>query len=142
MPPRLFPDLDNKSVRAAFQEANNEIGVMNMLLDLAINNWIADRVEADHIILRISTTAGFSLYQFDLELEASAKLLELEKQFPDDNIVLVGARNVEEVKSSFRNYFNDVDHFMKLMMSAEAVLDPESEAARLMNEAAQVQGGK
>lgn len=131
MPPKLFPELGNKELRAEFEAVNNEIGVMQMLIDLIINEWMADQAKSDHIILHISKKAEFKLYQFDLELEASTKLLELEKEFPEDNIVLVGAQNLEEVKSAFRNYFNDVREFINLMINAEEKLDPEGHAAMM-----------
>ncbi|MCK1408558.1 RelA/SpoT domain-containing protein [Bradyrhizobium sp. 76] len=130
-PPRLFADLSNKELYAAFEKLNGEIGVMHMLVNLVINDWVGDHIEADHIILHIGKKNGFKLYQFDLELEASSRLLELEKEFPEDNIVLVGARNVEEVKSAFRNYFNDVKDFLGMMMRAYNLLDPETHAARM-----------
>lgn len=131
MPPRLFPDKGNKDLYAEFEALNREIGVMHTLVDLVINDWVGDQIEADHIILRISKKDGFKLYQFDLELEASSRLLELEKEFPDDNIVLVGARNVEEVKSAFRNYFNDVSDFISMMVRAYEILDPETHVAMM-----------
>ncbi|WP_349629030.1 RelA/SpoT domain-containing protein [Bradyrhizobium diazoefficiens] len=131
IPPRLFPDKSNKELYAEFETLNREIGVMDMLVNLVINDWVGDHIEADHIILRASKREGFKLYQFDLELEASSRLLELEKEFPDDNIVLVGARNVEEMKSAFRNYFNDVRDFLNMMVRAYEILDPETHAARM-----------
>jgi hypothetical protein len=133
-------DLGNKELLAEFESVNAEINVMEMLLDLVIQDWIGDRAEADHIIFHITEKDGFKLYQFDLELEASTRLLELEKEFPEDNIVLVGAQSVEELQSAFRNYFNDVNEFMRLMVKARAFLDPETDAedraitARIKNE--------
>lgn len=130
-PPRLFLELSNKELYATFEKLNSEIGVMQTLVNLVINDWVGDRIEADHIILRISKKDGFRLYQFDLELEASSKLLELEKEFPEDNIVLVGARSVEEMKSAFRNYFNDVKDFVSMMVRAYEKLDPETHNAMM-----------
>lgn len=129
MPPRLFPELTNKELLTAFEAVNGEIGVMQTLFNLAIHEWLAEQLVADHIILHLPRNEGFKIYQFDLELEASAKLLELEKAFPDDNVVLVGARTIEEVKSAFRNYFNDVNEFLRLMVEARLVLDPEADKA-------------
>jgi ppGpp synthetase/RelA/SpoT-type nucleotidyltranferase len=142
MPPRLFPELGNKELITEFEALNKEIRVMQTLLDLVINEWIADRVEANHIILRINKMEGFKLYQFDLELEAATKLLELEKEFPEDNIVLVGAQSVEELKSAFRNYFNDVKDFINLIASAEKIVDPEAfDAIVSSTERAWMKGG-
>jgi putative GTP pyrophosphokinase len=130
-PPRLFPELGNKELRAEFESVNSEIGVMQMLVDLKINEWMADQATSDHVILHIGAKGEFKLYQFDLELEASTKLLELEKEFPKDNIVLVGAQSLEEVKSAFRNYFNEVGEFIALILRAEEILDPEDHTAMM-----------
>jgi putative GTP pyrophosphokinase len=105
---------------------DKDIRVMRMLLDLVIQKWMGDRLESDHVILHTSkTTKKFEMLQFDLELEASTKLLELEKAFPDDDIVLVGARSIEEVTSAFRNYFNDVGDFLRLTFDAVEKLSPD-----------------
>ena len=115
-------DLSNEELFSEFDKLDGEINVLDMLIGLAIHEWIGNRVESDQIILQITKGKEFKLYQFDLELEASHKLLELEKAFPEDDIVLVGARSVEEVVSAFRNYFNDVREFMNLFVAARKML--------------------
>jgi GTP pyrophosphokinase len=55
-----------------------------------------------------------------LELEASAALLELERDNPEEDIVLVGADNVAQITSAFRTYFKDVGQFLLLMHNARA----------------------
>ena len=59
------------------------------------------------------------LQKFDLETEASAALIELEKAYPEDDIVLVGAETIAEVTSAFRNYFKDVGAFLKLIKKGQ-----------------------
>lgn len=124
--PHCVSTLDNIELLNEFEALNSTIRVMDTLLNIVIHEWIGHRATADHVILHIPEEGQFKLYEFDLELEASAKLLELEKAFPKDNIVLVGARTIEEVKSAFRNYFNDVNEFMRLMVEARLKLIPES----------------
>jgi putative GTP pyrophosphokinase len=124
MSPRLFSDLSNEQLSDEFELLNREIRMMEMLIDLMIDEFLADQAKADHIILQVTSKGKFLLHQFDLELEAQTKLLELEKAFPDDNVVLVGARTLEEVKSAFRNYFNDVREFINLMVKATEILAP------------------
>jgi putative GTP pyrophosphokinase len=119
-----MPDIGNKELVEEFEKLNNEINVMGMLADLFISEWIGNYLESDHVILQITKDKVFKLYQFDLELEASTRLLELEKEFPEDDIVLVGARTVEEIASAFRNYFHDVNEFMDLMLKAVRRLSP------------------
>jgi putative GTP pyrophosphokinase len=120
--PSCVPDLGNKELIDEFERLDGEIAVMNMLVNLAIHEWIGDRAESDHIILQITKGKELKLHQFDLELEASKRLLELEKEFPEDDIVLVGAQTVEEVISAFRNYFNDVREFIRLITEALKIL--------------------
>ncbi len=74
--------------------------------------------------MQITKDGDFKLYQFDLELEASRALLELEKENPEDDIVLVGAASVAEVMSAFRNYFNDVEEFIRVIEDARKELKP------------------
>jgi GTP pyrophosphokinase len=120
-------NISNKELYEEFDDLDNEIAVMRMLVDLTIHEWIGYRMDSksDHVILQISKKGkALQLHQLDLELEASTRLLELEKQFPEDDIVLVGARTVAEVTSAFRNYFNDVREFMDLMIKARERLAP------------------
>jgi ppGpp synthetase/RelA/SpoT-type nucleotidyltranferase len=126
-----MPEVSNLDLVKEFGKLNAEIGVMESLINLSIHEWIGNQMESDHIILQVTKDKEFKLHQFDLELEASKRLLELEKEFPEDDIVLVGARNVEEVTSAFRNYFNDVREFMRLMFAADKFLDPKRETVEL-----------
>lgn len=124
------PELSNEDLVAEFDRLNDEIHVMQMLTGLMVNKWIGDRAESEHVILQIAQNGELKLHQFDLELEASRALLDLEKQFPDDDVVLVGARTIAELVSAFRNYFHDVSEFLTLILDARDMLkgNPASEA--------------
>lgn len=116
------PDLSDKELVQEFDKLDDDIDVINMLLNLRTFKWIGDQAESEHIILQITKDYDLKLHQFDLELEASKSLLDLEKEFPEDNIVLVGAKSVAEVVSAFRNYFNDVTIFLQLYVAARKEL--------------------
>jgi hypothetical protein len=117
------PDLGNRELVDEFERLDEEIGVMQMLFDLTIHEWIGKRAQSEHIILQIThDNKEFKLHQFDLELEASKRLLELEREFPEDDVVLVGAQTAREIISAFRNYFNDTREFMRLMLEARNLL--------------------
>ena len=95
------------------------------LIGLSLNEWVGRQMKADHIILHIAAKdQKLTLHQYDLELEAQTKLIALEKEFPDDDIVLVGAKTIEEVMSAFRNYFSDVRDFLSMMHAAHDKCDP------------------
>jgi putative GTP pyrophosphokinase len=116
------PTASDRELVEEFDTLDSQIDVIGRLHELEVHKWIGDRAEAEHIILQIRADGELELHQFDLELEASTTLLELEKKFPDDNIVLVGAKSVAEVKSAFRNYFNDVSYFLDLYYEARSHL--------------------
>jgi putative GTP pyrophosphokinase len=125
--------MGNKELYEEFDDLDHEINVMNMLARLAVNEWIGKVMEgASHIILQITKAGKLQLHQFDLELEASTRLLELEREFPKDDIVLVGAETIEEITSAFRNYFHDVREFLDLMIKARARLAPNTVTARVI----------
>jgi len=111
-----LPDVSDRALVEEFEALDAQIGVMGRLLDLAAFKWIDDQAKSKHVILQLSKD-GLKLHPFDLELEASTALLDFEKQFPEDDIVLVGADSVAEVTSAFRNYFSDVGEFLQLMQT-------------------------
>ncbi|MCA1453985.1 RelA/SpoT domain-containing protein [Bradyrhizobium sp. BRP22] len=112
-----LPDLSDRQLVEELDALDAQIGVMDMLLNLAAFKWIDDQAKSKHVILQSTKAEGLKMHPFDLELEASTALLELEKQFPEDDIVLVGADSVAEMTSAFRNYFRDVGDFLRLMRS-------------------------
>ena len=120
------PEIDDKSLANEFDKLDAEIQVMGTLFGITLHEWIWESTESDQVILQITKDKKLKLHQFDLELEANKRLLELEKEFPEDDIVLVGAQSVEEVMSAFRNYFNDVKEFLRLMQEARKKLLGES----------------
>ncbi|WP_428160695.1 hypothetical protein [Desulfobacter sp.] len=64
--------------------------------------------------------------------EALKALFQLEKEFPNNDIVLVKADSSEEVRYAFKNYFTDAKDFIRLLEEAcqalcgEKVLDAKS----------------
>ena len=47
--------------------------------------------------------------------DALRELFELEKEFPDSDVVLVRANTSDDVRLAFRNYFSDARDFIQLM---------------------------
>jgi hypothetical protein len=117
-----LPALSDRQLATEFEALDAEIGVTTMLINLAAHKWIDDQARSKHVILQLPKAGKLQLHPFDLELEAANALLELEKRFPNDDIVLVGADTVTEVMSAFRNYFRDVGEFLRLMNNAQAGL--------------------
>jgi GTP pyrophosphokinase len=52
---------------------------------------------------------------------------ELEKKYPEDDIVLVKADTFAEIRSAYRNYFSDTNEFLRLVREGCDVLsNPKS----------------
>ena len=119
-----LPRLSERELLEEFDKLDAEIEVIQMLVNLNAYHWIEGKADqAKHVILRLAKDQkDVQLQQFDLELEASAALIELEKAHPEDDIVLVGAETIAEVTSAFRNYFKDVGAFLKLIRKGQAEL--------------------
>lgn len=121
-----LPTLSDRQLVEEFELLDAEIGIMAMLLNLVAYKWIDDQAKSKNVILQWSKDQGLKLHPFELELEASSALLEFEKKFPEDDIVLVGADSVAEMTSAFRNYFGDVGEFLRLMESGRIGLSGET----------------
>lgn len=126
-----LPDLTDVQLIEEFETLDADLSVMGMFYNLATFEWIDAQAKSKHVILQMPRGERLRLHSFDLELEASATLLELERQFPEDDIVLVGADTVSEVTSAFRNYFHDVGDFLRLMRSAWKELSGQDQPAYL-----------
>lgn len=113
-----LPDVSDRLLIEEFDALDAEIGVTDRLLNLATYKWIDSQAQSKHVILQLAKD-GLQLHPFDLELEASTALMKFEKQFPEDDIVLVGADTIAEVTSAFRNYFGDVGDFLQLMRAGK-----------------------
>lgn len=113
-----LPNLSDRQLLEEFEALDVEIGILGMLLKLATYKWIDNQAPSKNVILQLGKGKELQLHPYDLELEASSALFELEKEFPEDDIVLVGADSVAEVRSAFRNYFRDVGDFLQLIQNA------------------------
>lgn len=55
---------------------------------------------------------------YDDAPDALRALFDLEKQMPENDIVLVRADSSEDVRLAFRNYFSDAREFVRLVNTA------------------------
>lgn len=110
-----FPNLSDQEVVDKFTQINNEIQLLDLLH--SVNNSNVDFKDKNKkaIILRLVTNGDnvhVETEAFKSTSEANSRLYELEKEFPDDNIVLVKADNINDIKNIFRNYFTDSKAFV------------------------------
>ena len=111
-----FPDLTDRAVLEEFLKLDKELALLQMLRGL--NSAKGDISTKRNTILIFSETGELEVKSFRDAPDALRTLFELEKQFPQNDIVLVRADSGEEVRLAFRNYFTDAREFIRLLDSA------------------------
>lgn len=108
-----FPDMSDRDLVSNFLASDRQLGLLKMLRGLnAANRDVSDKRNA---ILIFSGTGELEVRTFRDAPDALRALFDLEKQFPDRDIVLVRADTSEEVRLAFRNYFSDARDFIRLL---------------------------
>lgn len=108
-----FPDLPDRDVVASFLAADKELGLLEMLRGL---NAADKAVSANrNAILIFSGDKALEVRTFRDAPDALRALFDLERQFPDQDIVLVRADTSDDVRLAFKNYFSDARDFISLV---------------------------
>jgi ppGpp synthetase/RelA/SpoT-type nucleotidyltranferase len=108
-----FPDLLDRELVAQFLTLDKELGLLQTLRGLnAANRVVSDKRNA---ILIFSASGELEVRAFRNAPYALRALFELERQMPDQDIVLVRADTSDEVRIAFRNYFSDARDFIRLL---------------------------
>lgn len=120
-------DLTDRDVLKAFLELDDELGLMQTLRGLhQAKSGISDKKNS---ILIFSPNGELVVRSFRDATDALRELFELEKEMPENDIVLVRADSSEEVRTAFRNYFQDARDFVRLMDSGCAKLSEHQQTA-------------
>lgn len=110
-----FPELSDRDVLEHFLQLDEDLGLMQTLRGLhQAKSEISDKKNS---ILIFGPGRDLTIRSYRDATDALRDLFELEKEMPDRDIVLVRADSSEEVRTAFRNYFNDAREFVKLMDS-------------------------
>lgn len=123
-----FPDVPDRDLVSSFLASDRQLGLLKMLRGLnAANRDVSDKRNA---ILIFSGTGDLEVRAFRDAPDALRALFDLEKQFPDRDIVLVRADTSEEVRLAFRNYFSDARDFIRLLEDGCAKLTAAKQLKR------------
>lgn len=108
-----FPILDDRTVVEDFLKLDKELRLLNTLRGLnAADKEVTDRKNA---ILIFSSNRELEVRTFRDATDALRALFDLEREFPESDVVLVKADTSEDVRLAFRNYFSDAQDFIRLM---------------------------
>ena len=108
-----FPDVTNKNLVEEFLIIEKDLHLLTTLRGLnAANKSVSERRNA---ILIFSSTGELEIKSYRDSPDALRALFELEKQYPEQDIVLVKADSSDDVRLAFKNYFSDARDFIQLV---------------------------
>jgi len=111
-----FPGLTDNDVVKEFHKLDRELHLMSTLRGLnSAKSSISDK---RNTILIFSKDGNLEIKSYRGATEALKKLFILEKELPEQDIVLVRADTTENVRLAYRNYFKDAREFVRLIDSA------------------------
>ncbi len=110
-----FPYLSDREVLEEFLRCDGELSLMQTLRGL--NRAKSDISDKKNSILIFTPEGELTVKSYRDATDALRDLFEFEKSMPQNDIVLVRADSSEEVRTAFRNYFNDAREFIRLMDS-------------------------
>ena len=108
-----LPEIEDRVLIDEFLSLDKELRLLKTLRALnATDKAVTERKNA---ILIFSGSQKLDVRTFRDATDALRTLFELEKEFPDSDVVLVRADRSDDVRLAFRNYFSDASDFIRLM---------------------------
>jgi putative GTP pyrophosphokinase len=108
-----FDELSNADLIERFVKLDEEINVIRMLLGL--HTIYEQREAGGNIILQFSQSGILTIHAVGDDKDATKEYFRLEKDNPQDDIVLVNADTFAEIRSAYRNYFSDPWEFLQIV---------------------------
>lgn len=108
-----FPEMENNDLVKEFLNIENELSLLKTLSNLKA---VKEHATANrNAILIFSKSAELEIRTYRKETVALIDLFKLEKEMPDNDIVLVKANRSEDIRLAFKNYFSDANDFVRLI---------------------------
>lgn len=114
-----YPDLSDSDLIGRFNKIDSQIHLMAFLRSLKPSEDVA---AAGLLVLHVTAKGDFMIHEFPDKAKATAGYFELEKKYPDDNLVLVDADTFAAIRLAYQNYFSDVMEFVHLIDGGRAAL--------------------
>ncbi|MBM4207431.1 MAG: hypothetical protein FJ190_05235 [Gammaproteobacteria bacterium] len=115
-----YPDKTNSDLINEFQQLDRELHLVETLTGLNIVETESTKNKNSILIFR--ENGELEIRSFREATDALKELLEIEKENPNLDVVLVKADTNEEIRMAFRNYFSDAQDFIRLLTEAQKIL--------------------
>ncbi|MAC79382.1 MAG: hypothetical protein CML66_15130 [Rhodobacteraceae bacterium] len=114
---KAFLDVSTAELQTQLQELENELGILQRLS--ALKQFEDEEKLQEHTVLNVfqnpDGSAGLEVIPFKNSGDAIAKATALETSGSSLNAVYVRASNPKQLRSAYRNYFNDPIDFVKII---------------------------
>ena len=125
-----YPDLTDKELAARFAESEKESKLLERMKKLRALKQNAElkKIAILHFFLKDGKIPNLKMEVFDSFVAANTRYFELEKEFSQDNIVLVRTNDNfigKSIRNAFRNYFSDTNDFVTYIEDGVKVLNGE-----------------
>jgi putative GTP pyrophosphokinase len=122
-----FPDLPTEELLADFEEIEGRTHILRLFSELRKSEGLGIR-GASILIFRYDSDFfakdQLEVRSFDSVNTAIQEYNRLEKELGERaDIVLVGSRSSEAIKSAYRNYFSDAQEFISLLQDGIGILE-------------------
>lgn len=108
-----LPQISYRDLLAEFVALDKELSLLRMLRGLSESN--AELSTKRNSVLNMAPDGSLTVQSYRDAADAVRALFQLEREFPENDVVLVRADSTEEVRLAFRNYFSDVNEFLRLI---------------------------
>ena len=135
-----LPHLTNGELIATFNSLNIKLNLLAILKSITAVYEDKDYKNKKALVMRLRVEDSKPIVEitpFKSLSEADKRYKKLEKEYPNDDTVLVKSDSFSNIKNIFRNYFADAAEFVQYMedaivaISEERILfDPESKRAK------------
>ena len=126
-----LPELSDRDVVSQFLELDQKLGLLKTLRGLnAADKAVTEQRNA---ILIFSGSSALDVRTYRDSTDALRALFELERKYPDRDVVLVRADTSEEVRLAFKNYFSDARDFIRFVEDGCEQLSKPSRSRRIVN---------
>lgn len=123
-----LPQMPHADLLREFVSLDQELSLLKTLR--GITQSTTELSPKRHSVLNMAPDGSLTVMSFRDAADAIRTLFQLEKSYPKNDIVLVRADSTEEVRLAFRNYFSDVNEFLRLIDEGVARIGKELRNAR------------
>lgn len=123
----VYPDLSNDKLLNKFQNNVKETWLLNRLKGL---NVVRQHIGRGAVVLRFTANQKLIVTPVPLFQDAMKFYFQAERDYPEDDIVLVNAPDASGIRSAYRNYFSDTTEFLSYIEQASDILEQDGSNAK------------